>query len=172
MNKNEKYMFVLCGFPASGKSTIAKKINAIIPCNILSMDAYRNPLEDGGLSQEDNGKVFAIFRNAIEKSVKRNQNIIVDALNLKAQNRKYYMKLTKDKEYKHICIFIDCDIETCMKNNRNKDRTHIVPNSYYEKIKNRGSKPILDEGWDEIYIIKIDYDTNNITIVENKKGKS
>lgn len=164
----QQYVITLCGMPASGKSYLAKRICSQKQMKILSMDDFRTLLPNKEYDQNDTYQVFQKMHSLFLKEVLKGKNIIIDNTNLKASRRKIYCKEAKEisPNIKTICIFIDAQFDDCIKNNNNENRTHIVPMSYYEKIQNRWSYPTLKEGWDEIYIIDINYQTNQIKVKE------
>ena len=82
------FVIVMCGLPASGKTTLANKIKEINnDCVILSMDALRKRLPDGTLDQSNNREVFRVFYNDFLDCISNGRNVILDATNILPRGR-------------------------------------------------------------------------------------
>lgn len=116
-----KYLVILRGFPASGKSSWIKENN--LEPYTLSSDTYRlhltsfTPNLDGEvrISQKYNGEMWKRFYSDLEFRMKHGEFTIVDATHLTRKSIEKYKKLVKKYFYRMILIEFNADKETCIK---------------------------------------------------------
>lgn len=89
--------------------------------------------------------------------VKRNNDICIEGVLGKASNRKI---LVSESKTKNTCIWLDTPLEICLDRERSgrKRSDHLVIWANYEF-----EPPTLDEGWDEIVIIRGDDNVERIS---------
>jgi predicted kinase len=79
--KQPKFI-MMCGLPASSKSTFAQELAKVENAIVLSSDQMRLELYGDETDQEHNGEIFnEIYRRAI-RHLKNQKSIIIDATNI------------------------------------------------------------------------------------------
>jgi aminoglycoside phosphotransferase family enzyme/predicted kinase len=116
---NRPTLYVTCGLPASGKSTIAAKLSAILHVDILQSDRIRKalfdigadttvdvPFESGVYSSGSTaltyGKLFLLAQEALEQG----KSIILDATFSRDHQRREALQLARDMDVN--ILFIEC----------------------------------------------------------------
>ena len=150
---SEKEMIILVGPPASGKSTIAKKVlrNFYINTNF-------NIIE---IINQDELKTTKKCIDKTKDFLKTNKSIIIDKTNPKIEDRKIYIDLARKYHYKITCINIQVD--------KKIEEDILLHNNLYRSIKynisqipyiaycvyfNNYQMPKKEEGFDNIINIK------------------
>ena len=135
-------VFILVGYPASGKSTRAKEV----PGTVLSSDTIREELYGNEETQGNPKEVFDTLYQRMETLLAIGQSIIVDATNINRWERKRAIDLAKKWNARNIvCINIDTPIEECKK--RNQARERKVPDFVYDRMSQKFESPSYDEGF-------------------------
>lgn len=133
---SDKYVLLIVGYPASGKSTLAKLLSKHYNINHLSKDIF-------------GGK----FNKMVKENISTNQNFIVEGLYYSNKQRNELKKLITN-DYQIINILIDTDIETAKHlniyrslNNDENEIPTVVYNTYRKRFENFTDvlkvKPIL-----------------------------
>lgn len=162
MNKPD--FFVMVGLSASGKSTIAKDIAKENNCIVVSSDAIRGEICDGGvIDQTKNEDVFKIFHQRIRDGLLSGNNVIADATNINMKARRSVLENVKKIDCNKIAYIVPKSLDKCIEDNIYKD--YPVPHHVIQKQMMNFQIPFLEEGFDEIKIHKFDKDFN-ITITE------
>ena len=112
-------MWVVCGMPATGKSTIAKQLSKTLEIKIIRSDAVRK--EIFGLQPHENGvelfgeKIYSSLATSLtygkllclaQAELETGTSVILDATYSRAKYRREVINLAKDKGIKP--IFIEC----------------------------------------------------------------
>jgi len=122
-------LILICGLSNSGKTTFSeKKYDAVVHCDeiLFSKKSYK--------------------KSILEK-VKNTSNICMEGLFISCEIRREIVNAYNGD--KTICIWLDTDLEECIKR-ENRNRSIILIKNCYSIFE----PPTYDEGWDEIYIIK------------------
>ena len=154
-----KEVILLCGFPASGKSTLVKKYTA---------QGYIHLSRDiSGGSMEDFHKMLNI-----KLSASNNANYILDCTYLTKELRTEAIRIIKANKYTVKCIFMNTSFEDAQYNaiarmiskvghlikDSNEYKIHkdanVFPVAVLYKAKKEFVKPTLSEGFDSIEEIK------------------
>lgn len=144
---------MMVGFPASGKSTFSTSIaNSVSKILRVNQDEIR-----------EKGKCEEL----VGKYTKNNSNyttVILDRCNLKKDERKYWLDLAYNK--KAWCIFFDIDIDLCKyRITRRKNHPTVKEGSginILESVKNNLEHPDMAEGFDKIFTISSQDESNNL----------
>ncbi len=162
MSKNT--IIVLVGLPGSGKSTYVNKLlEENIGYVVISTD---NIIENEAVRL---GKTYSeVFKITIDSatkqasqnfqtSIKDCKNIIYDQTNLSLNKRKSILNQLL-KNYNKIAIVFDIPLDTIKERllKREKETGKIIPLNIIEDMQKRFEMPTLEEGFDEIQIIKGD----------------
>lgn len=152
-------IILLCGVPASGKSTYGKMLKDYSEklekrVSLISRDDIRFKILDeynldnsNYFAKED--EVFDAFVEEINKAIEQNHLTIVDATHINAASRnKILSKIDSDREhYPHSLsiIYFDTKPEVCNERNRARSWKYRVPESTMKRMFIQSSKPKLEQ---------------------------
>jgi predicted kinase len=159
-------LIMLCGLPASGKSTIAKQLKREYNANIISPDELRNELFGTINEQNKNEELFKELSKRVKNNLINNNNTIIDATNVSHKRRKIFLDELNKIDCKKICYIIATPYEKCIEQNQLRDRK--VPDHVIKKMYLSFYIPQKYEGWDEIKIVwnfnKYDFNLENLFV--------
>lgn len=146
----KKSLYILCGPPASGKSTFAKKMlkNAVY----ISRDAIRFDLLDKKQEQDNyfacEDEVFAKFIDKIVWGLLLQDSLIVDATHISPQSRKKLLS-NIDEKYSgtfNITYFsFEVPLDICLARNAMREGRERVPEDVLKKMHKKFSRPRYKE---------------------------
>lgn len=158
LNCQSKKMYVMCGIPASGKSTWAKA-QATDKGKYVSRDVERFKLlgdSDAYFSKEK--QVFSNFVKEIEDGIENYEEVYVDATHINKPSRAKLLnamnKYTEMYNVEIIAVYMDTPFELCLERNELREGRAKVPYDQMKSINQFKSKPRELEGFDKIMIIK------------------
>lgn len=128
-------LFVMCGSPGAGKTTISKTIERKYNAVRYSFDEMRC-LRHKELIPH------------IVKSLQNDKSVVVDALYDRAIFRQEILQATDQLECKRILVYVNTELTECI--SRNFNRETQLPVSIVESIYHTFEPPVIDEGWDKI----------------------
>lgn len=138
----KKEMIIMVGYPASGKSTIAKLIKNKYNYKIIN---------------QDNLKTISKCKKVAETLLQQNKCIIIDKTNPDRESRKIWIELAIKYAYSIRIIEMTTDIKLAKHNNIYRSytsNTEKIPELVYNMYKSKYSKPELSEGIEEIIEIE------------------
>ncbi len=148
-------LYFLCGIQGAGKTTFAFNNYQRLNATIISTDEIRKKYVQ--IEEKD---VFPTAYKLIGELLNNGQNVIFDATNITKKVRNRHISNIKEElntNIKIICYLFKTNLDECINrvNLRNKDKDALylpleVITSYYNNFQD----PSLDEGFDEIIIIK------------------
>lgn len=148
----EKTAFIFIGIPASGKSSFfAKKFkDTFIHINLDTLHT-RN-------------KETAL----IDECLKTNKSFVVDNTNPAKADRQRYIIPAKAAGYRVEGYFFQSVISECIIRNENRTGKSKVSNTAIVSISNKLELPVMDEGFDTLYFVKLE---KGKFIIDNWKDK-
>lgn len=153
-NTDINTLYMVVGFPASGKSTWAEthkdKLNAVIH----SSDAIREEFGDIN-DQSKNTDVFQILHQRVKNDLKAGKNVIYDATNLNRKRRIAFLQEIEHIPCNKVCVLFATPFEQCLANNFSRERH--VPEEVMVRMYKNFETPWYAEGWDDIQIIWWNY---------------
>ena len=144
-----KTLIMLSAFPASGKSTWAKKYQESHPNTyIISSDEIRMEVCNGDYHDQSKQKlVWELFESRIHEYGRiENATVILDALNDVNPVRLKYLSTTPEYDYKVLVLF-PTSLEKSQKFNGQRDPAVKVPDDIINMLYNKfepPSKEVLD----------------------------
>lgn len=149
-------LYILIGVPGSGKSTYAEELfqKAEKGTALVSSDQIRKSLYGRESCQDNPKKVFAIAHNTVIDQLKNGYDVIFDATNIYAKDRKeLILKVCFEvtQPVRFIAVYFDTPISECIK--RQDLRERKVPTRVIEKMGRQIDKPTFQEGFDIIKTI-------------------
>lgn len=150
-------VIIMCGLPASGKSTLAAKIAKKLGAEIVSSDDVRDemfglPTVSSSIryKKDNHAEVFKEVNWRVLQYVLAEKDVIVDATNYKRWNRENIIYgLPVDTDVR--CIFVDTPLATCIERNSKRENSmRIVPQDVIEHMCASFENPVYYEGFNEI----------------------
>ena len=153
MNVDKPKMLIFIGIPASGKTSFY---------NYYFKDDYKHINLDTLKTrfQED---------LAINESLKHMENLVIDNTNVLKDERKKYITIGKENNYKIIGYYFKSSINECIE--RNDNRENKIPRTAVANKFNILELPSKEEGFDELYYVRIVNDEFKIDIWNNDLNK-
>lgn len=149
---NKPKMIMMCGLPASGKSTYAKEYTETHKNTIwLSSDNIRKELYGDENIQDNSEKVFSLMRIRTKEALTQGVNVVWDSTNINYKRRMGFLNELNKIPCEKICVFMATPFEKCLVNNANRDRT--VPYYVIERMYRHFDVPYYYEGWDSIEVV-------------------
>ncbi len=96
---------MLIGASGSGKSTLARRL--FKPTEILSSDTFRGWVSDDDNNQEATGDAFDVLHFVARKRLARGLLTVVDATNVRAEDRKPLVQLARELHCLPVAIVVD-----------------------------------------------------------------
>lgn len=165
-------IWIICGMPASGKTTIAGELAKTLCVEVFNSDVIRKklfglqisdqtdiPFQEGIYSKGAGSLTYGKLLLATQEEIKRGNSVILDATFGKRNHRKEVMRLAKDM-YTNL-LFVECVCsETLLKKRlRMREKQFSISDArLYHLEKIRKEFDPLDELCDDMHIV---IDTKN-----------
>ena len=140
-NKIIMTIYVTCGLPGSGKTTLSIKMSKKYNLNRYSWDELKGIM-----------RLQEIYDNIIY-DINHNTDVILDYIFLTTDARLRLLDKIKELDCKKILLVLNTPLEECLIRNRNSDRDHHLADGHIKLLNKRYQPPSLDEGWDDIIYI-------------------
>jgi tRNA uridine 5-carbamoylmethylation protein Kti12 len=112
------FLIVLCGLPASGKTTIAKLLdNGMDGVLILSSDYLRN--------RTGSSRIWSRMAQEVREGLSDGKTVVVDATNYSSAHRERYVSISREMALPHLVAYLKAGIPTLLQ--RNRERTERIP---------------------------------------------
>ncbi len=144
------YLIVLCGIPASGKSTLARELRKHLALSgewkIVSTDCWRDAEYYSDFIPEKEHRVREMALSKTSRYVSEGLSIIHDDTNYYASMRHELFSLALENEYAFGIIHITLALKTAL--GWNKARNNPLPEDVLTKIHDRFDIPGSRYAWD------------------------
>ncbi len=150
---SKQVLIVMCGLPASGKSTYSQWLEESGVFKRVCPDLIRKQLYGDENIQGDGKQVFETAYHDIKEYACMGENVVFDATNTNKKRRKELVK--EMRPYFDIIIlkWFNTPIDICL--NRNAERERQVPEDVIRRMNsNFFNKPSIGEGFDLVEEIK------------------
>lgn len=142
-----KKLILMCGIPASGKSTIADILSVYMNnAPIVSMDGIREMLFGTRKCQKQGDLVYTLAVNKTIRLFQECDIVIFDATN---RTKKAREKLIEDIQTYYdcyvYCIFVNTPVDIALDRNSNRDESIQVPPAVIHHMYNTLQPPTNDE---------------------------
>jgi predicted kinase len=148
MKKNT--LIVLCGLPASGKSTLAQKLESM-GAICVSTDGIRKELFGDENCQLNGKQVFDIAYQRTINCGLVGDDCVFDAMSITKKSRAKLIEIGKNHFDYVVCIVLDTNPSVCIERNANRERQ--VPYSVMLQKRDSFVAPKKEEGFDEIFYL-------------------
>lgn len=148
-------MYVLCGIPASGKTTIGRKMAKQENAVLLSVEAIQREIyEKVPHKGNQNKKTYAMLWKRLKAAMEARQSIVIDGINGTAEQRIRYVHRARKRHYHAVCIYCQKHCGYAIGANRmREDGISKHPDSYIRHCFHSFIPPDRSEGWDEIHVM-------------------
>ena len=149
---DKNVLIVMCGLPASGKSTYSQWLEESGVFKRVCPDLIRKELYGDENIQGDGNKVFSIAHERIQVYGTFGDNVVFDATSIDRRTR---IKLVEEMRPHFdiiICKYFSTPLYICKI--RNEQRERQVPYEVLESMERRFRTPTVDEGFDLVEEIK------------------
>ena len=144
MSTCKSLLFVLCGIPGSGKTTLseqlAEQFNAKLYC-YDDLPGCHNPDKADAVHKQ--------MWTSISDDLRNGYNVVCDDLHTKPVWRNDILSAV-DASCRKIIIVMTTSLDECLR--RNANRKARLPDFLLRSLHETFQFPTLDEGWDEILI--------------------
>lgn len=151
----ELSLVLLIGSTGAGKSTFARRL--FKPTEIVSSDACRGLVSDDENSLDATNDAFELLHYWVAKRLKRGRLTVVDATNVRAEDRKGLVALAR--QYHCLPLAIVLDVPESVAEARNRQRpdrqglkTHVLAN--HRRLLRQGLRALKPEGFRHIFHLR------------------
>lgn len=161
----ELSLVVMIGVTGSGKSTLARRL--FKPTEVLSSDICRGWVSDDDNNQEATGDAFDVLYYVARKRLARGLLTVVDATNVRAEDRKPLVHLAREFHCLPTAIVVDTPERLCHDRNAMRpDRSfgpHVVRNQMIAL--RQGQRTLEREGFRHVYRLKSQEECDAATLI-------
>jgi selenocysteine-specific elongation factor len=159
VSQSYPYLLILCGLPASGKTTISKNVASLledkhgVSTMVISSDDFRGMLSysSKGFKPERETSVKILYENAIATGLGNGFIVISDDLNYYKSMRSDLRQIAKRLGSDYDIVFVDTPVEQALK--WNQERGSPIPSSLIEEISQKLDPPKGDYKWDTPLVV-------------------
>ena len=149
----ELALVVLVGASGSGKSTLAR--THFLPTEVLSSDFFRGLVSDDENDQSCTPDAFDALYYLLEKRLARGRLTVVDATNVRAEDRKKLVAHARKYHCFAVAIVVNTSERICQERNRQRPERDFGPHVVRRQIAElkRGLRGLEREGFRFVYIL-------------------
>ena len=151
----ELSLVLLIGSTGAGKSTFAHRL--FKPTEIVSSDVCRGLVSDDENSLDATNDAFELLHYWVAKRLKRGRLTVVDATNVRAEDRKAFVALAR--QYHCLPVAIVLDVPEAVAQQRNAQRPdraglkpHVIAN--HRRLLRQGLRTLKPEGFRHIFHLR------------------
>lgn len=144
-------LVVLIGATGSGKSTFAAR--HFLPTEIISSDRCRGLVSDDETDQSATADAFDLVRTIAEKRLKNRRLTVIDATNVRADDRKDWVALARRWHALPVAIVLDPGIDLCVERNKARPDRPFGPQVVVRMVSEirRGLGGLQREGFRQVW---------------------
>ena len=170
----ELALVALIGASGSGKSTLARQ--HFLPTEVLSSDFFRGLVSDDENDQTCTHDAFDALYYMLEKRLARGKLTVVDATNVRAEDRKRLIEHARKYHCFAVAIVVNTPEKLCQERNSHRsDRAfgrHVVRNQILDL--KRGLRGMEREGFRHVHILNgpEEIEIRRVPLWNNKKDQT
>ena len=130
---------IFVGIPAAGKSTFYKERFFTTHMRV-NLDMLKTRKRE---------------KRFVDVCIEAKQRFVVDNTNPTRANRLVYIEAAKEADFRVVCYYLQSIVEDCKKRNDQRPQKQYVPLEAILGSAGRMELPSKDEGFDEMYYVKI-----------------
>jgi protein phosphatase len=149
----ELALVALVGASGSGKSTLARRL--FLPTEVLSSDFFRGLVSDDENDQSSTPDAFDALYYVLEKRLARGKLTVVDATNVRAEDRKRLVERARKYHCFAIALVIHAPERVCLERNRTRPDRAFGPHVVRRQITElkRGLRGLEREGFRFVHVL-------------------
>ena len=149
----ELALVALIGASGSGKSTLATRL--FLPTEVLSSDFFRGLVSDDENDQAATPDAFDSLYYMLAKRLARGRLTVVDATNVRAEDRKRLMEYARKYHCFAVAIVVNTPERVCLERNRTRPDRAFGPHVVRRQIGElkRGLRGLEREGFRYVHIV-------------------
>lgn len=136
-------LFILCGIPGSGKTTLSRSLADQYDATLHTFD----DLPDA-FSPSRAETVRAQMWADIAEDLRAGKNVVCDDVHAKLKRRKGILSATEGIPCERVLVVMTTPLEECLCRNANRERR--LPDELIRAVAANFETPDLSEGWDKI----------------------
>lgn len=136
-------IFVLCGIPGSGKTTIARRMSTDMVVDLYCADEFHTVHK-----AKPHDEISTLFHENIKKSLLQGKDVVCDGTYVTKFVRSCLLESIAGIPCRKTLLVMNTPTEECLR--RNTERKIRVPNSVIKTFEKMYDPPTFSEGWDEI----------------------
>ena len=138
-------LYILCGVPGSGKSTMSMQIAKEQNAKLYSYDEIKR---DSKLTSFDD--ICELIYQRIITDLSNGFNVVYDAPHTKIKHRVDTLEHLAGVYCTKVLIVMKTPLDECLRRNSRRQGHEYIPEPIIHDFYNSFEPPNLDEGWDEI----------------------
>ncbi|MCL2480256.1 MAG: ATP-binding protein [Spirochaetaceae bacterium] len=156
-------MVLVCGLPGSGKSYFARKYFAKsgrkrvnrkeIMRTLYEMITFNDKWSEDKFDSVDENLVKHLEKKIIEHLFQLGEPLLIDNMSISTESRGAYVAMANRNKKTISAIFVNTDLATCLKRNRERDAHEVVPESVISNLIAKIEYPDRKEGFKDVLII-------------------
>ncbi|MGI8573022.1 MAG: polynucleotide kinase-phosphatase [Solirubrobacteraceae bacterium] len=164
----ELSLVVLVGASGSGKSTFAAK--RFLPSEVLSSDYCRGLVADDENDQSATNDAFEILHFIAGKRMGRGRLTVVDATNVKREDRAKLIRLAREHHFLPVAIVLDLPEGLCQERNRARPERDFGPHVIRNQVQHlrRGLRGMRKEGFRQVHLLDSPQAIDDATITRTR----
>ena len=156
-------MLLVCGLPGSGKSYFARKYFAKsgrkrvnrkeVMKTLYEMTTFNDKWSEDKFDLVDENLAKHIEKKIIEHLFQLGEPLLIDNMSISAASRQEYITMAARNKKTISAIFVNTDLATCLKMNRNRDPEYVVPEAIISNLVAKIEYPDRKEGFKDVLVI-------------------
>ncbi len=161
-------LIAMVGVTSSGKSAFAGK--HFKEEEILSSDAFRRMVSDDENDQSVTADAFELLYAVAEKRLSHRKTTVIDATNLRKDDRKKITELAKSQDVHTVAIVMDLPEKTILQRNAGRADRSIPEKKVRSQMSafRQGTGKLKEEGFRFVYFIKSEEEADDAEIAYTK----
>ncbi len=157
-------LILVCGLPGSGKSHFARKYfmksgrkrvsRKEIRQHLFEMLTFGEKWSEEKFDLVDENLVKHIEKKTIEHLLQMGETLVIDNMSISSSSREAYVAIAERTKKTISAIFINTDMATCMKRNRERAPGDMVPDKVIANHAADVEYPERKEGFKEVLVIE------------------
>ena len=161
-------LVVLCGASGSGKSTFARQ--HFSATEIVSSDQCRALVGDNETDQSVTKAAFELLHTIIDKRLEIGRLTVVDATNIKPEDRKPLLELARRWDVLSTAIVFDLPLAVCVEHNNVRQDRQTPPHAIKRQhgTLRRTAKRLRKERFNRVYTLGSASEVDSVSVVRTK----
>ncbi len=142
-NNKKNALIILCGPPASGKSTWGKKFASDNNIEYVSTDEIRAQIGSGEADQSISAAAFGIAKRKVSAALSSGKSTMIDATNVNPKSRKDWINMARGTGAYIIAVAFEVPRDELLR--RDSERNRHVGTEIVDRFLNKYVRPTTNE---------------------------